>query len=397
MSSAFELIRARSSSSTVQVQYNRAGRQRRARRPEEHPDLHGDDAARRSHHPGGADLPGQRLRRLLLPPRLQIRGEVQPRLHRRRGQGPHRDGDRVRKGGRHDAARAATDHRMAREGAPALRRRPPRLRRRRARVGLPSPGACRSGEARSEEGTARRHADAWSWPGLAQERWRRPERRDPTPRGRLRRRRTSRRSARDSTARVRASKPCSRRRRRERLHRRAAAVERRAALPDEGLQPGVGRSQRDHRRVPEHDQLSGRAVAARGDVLRAEGLPGRAPRLSRDRRSRRRAPLRDLLRQGARAARRRLPAAQRSARDPRAHLPEDQPGAPGAGRRGAALREGQGLLPPGVVERRDGLVRAGRQHDRLRAPGALLPGPRRHEGGAGGRRRDVQDARPSPT
>ena len=68
---------------------------------------------------------------------------------------------------------------------------------------------------------------------------------------------------------------------------------------------------------------------------------------------------------------------ERSARDARADLREVQPGAAGAGRRGAALREGQGLLPPGLVQRRARGVLAGRQGHAVHAPGAVLPGPRR--------------------
>ncbi len=77
----------------------------------------------------------------------------------------------------------------------------------------------------------------------------------------------------------------------------------------------IGRPQRDPRGVPQHAELSRRAVAPRRDVLRAARLPRRAPRLPRDRRSRQRAPLPDVLRQGARAARRRVAAPERSARD----------------------------------------------------------------------------------
>ena len=87
-----------------------------------------------------ADLPGQRLRRLLLPAGLQVRGEVEPRVHRGRGQDHHHHGHRLREGRRDDAARAAARDRVDRRscslsrGGAAVRRharpgRPARCRR----------------------------------------------------------------------------------------------------------------------------------------------------------------------------------------------------------------------------------------------------------------------------
>ncbi len=53
-----------------------------------------------------------------------------------------------------------------------------------------------------------------------------------------------------------------------------------------------------------------------------------------------------------------------------------------AGRRGSPLCEGQGVLPPGLVERRVAGLFAGRGGDALHAPGTLLPGRHRDEGRA---------------
>ena len=165
--------------------------------------------------------------------------------------------------------------------------------------------------------------------------------------------------------------------------RRAAARERRAPLPDEGLRPRDRRPQRDPRRVPEHAELPRRALASRRDVLRAARLPRGAPRLPRARRSRQRAALPDLLRQGARAPRRRVAAPERPAGVARARSSRSSTRCPRRrSTRRSSTRRARRYYRQGLVERRDGRVLAGRQRHRLRAPGALLPGPRRDEGRA---------------
>ena len=111
------------------------------------------------------------------------------------------------------------------------------------------------------------------------------------------------------------------------------------------------------------------------DVLRRARLPRGAPRLPGARRSRQRAALPGLLRQGAGSPGRRRASASNDPPESLAAIFEKlEPGAPGAGRRRAALRQGQGVLPPGGLERRERGVRPGRERNAVHPPGPVLPG-----------------------
>ena len=264
MSSAFRLTRALFVIDG-QVQYNRQDDSGRARRPEGHPDLQRLGPAGRPHRPGRADLPGQRLRRLLVPARLQVRGEVEPRLHRGRGQDAHRHGDGAREGRRHDAARAASRRssgtRRCSRSAPARRwpsaRRRGRRARRRALAERPAEAASEVRRVAPRRSLARCVGAArWALRGAP---------RGLRRRGHVARRASSPPSGREIGRRAGGGQQAQA----ERQTAGAAPRERRAPLPHEGLRPRDRRPQRDPRGVPEHAELSRRALAPRRDVLRA--------------------------------------------------------------------------------------------------------------------------------
>ena len=240
---------------------------------------------------------------------LQVRGEVEPLLHRGRGQDAHASRPRrFEKGGvttpleqrpddrvaREDRSRSAAPAAAPRPPAPARRRPAARVRQRRsgeeevklrrasassacigARVGRRSRGASRRTRARSD-------ADA---------RAAQTELASVGARGRpASRRRSSRRRA--------SGRPPEQR-----------LAERRAPLPDEGLRPRDRRPQRDPRGVPEHAELPRRALAPRRDVLRRSTTTSRRAATTAQLVEHGSEPrFQTVLRQGARAPGRRVPA-----------------------------------------------------------------------------------------
>ncbi len=131
---------------------------------------------------------------------------------------------------------------------------------------------------------------------------------------------------------------------------------------------------------PDTPSLPGRALAARRDVLRVPRVPLGAPGLRGDRRRSRAT----LASSRTSAGRSRGSSTSRSASTISSGLDEvfaaPRPGAAGAGRRRAHVRQGEGLLrAAGLLERPAG-VRVGPERDRVHPPGAVLPGPDRHEG-----------------
>ena len=78
--------------------YSKSRRERQARRPEGDRGLQRLDRPGQPHAVGADGLPGQRLRRVLVPEGLQVHRQVEPHLHRPRGQAAAAQGRRLREG-----------------------------------------------------------------------------------------------------------------------------------------------------------------------------------------------------------------------------------------------------------------------------------------------------------
>ncbi len=159
----------------------------------------------------------------------------------------------------------------------------------------------------------------------------------------------------------------------------------------EGLRARQRRLQRDPGGVSGYTVLSGRALPARRDVLRLARIPRFSPRLPRGREQGGRPALPAVRQPVARAAGRCRAPHQRPLRTG-GGLRAPRGSAAGPGRRWAHLRQGQGLLRQARLRKRAAGVRGRPERHAVHAPGAVLPGPRGHEGrprchpGAGSRR-----------